>query len=168
MIDVDGVLHQHLPIGMHRIFMRAGQNRAAVLVLVENHVEIAARLGEIELEALGLAAEASEQPAAIILRAHLVKPQLLGLEAGTIGIAPRHADQPALIVVAPIMIEALEVFGVAGGVTAHHRAAVAAAVVKEADLAVTPANDEDRPAADAAGEEIARLRHLAFMSGIKP
>ena len=47
MIDVDGVLHQHLPIGAHRVLMRAGQDDAAALILIEDHVEQIPRFGEV-------------------------------------------------------------------------------------------------------------------------
>ena len=110
--------------------MRPRQDRIAVLILVEDHVEIGARTGEIVFEGLGFAAEASEQPAAVILRAHFEKAHVGGIEAGTIGIAQGHALEPASVVVAPVVIEADEARGVAFGVAAHGCAAMSATVVE--------------------------------------
>src|SRR5262249_54798734 len=136
MVDVDGVFHEQLPVRAHGIFVGARQDRVPAFVLVEDHVEIGTRAGEIVLQALLIAAEADEEPAAIILHARRVETHLLYLEAWSVGILEWDAVQSALIVVAPAVVEAHEALGVAARVAANRRAAVATAVVKDADLAV--------------------------------
>src|SRR5262249_6577581 len=74
----------------------------------------------------------------------------------------------ALVVVGPVVVEAHKIPGVAAGVAAHRGAAMAAAVVKNADLAIIAAHDDERPSADATGQEISGLRHLALVSRIEP
>src|SRR5262245_56362966 len=168
MVNVNCVLHQQLPVRAHGIFVSAGQNRAPGFILVEDHVEILARAREIVFEALGLPAEAGKKPPAVALSTHLIEPHLRALEARPVRVLAGNAVQPALVVVAPIVVEANECLGVAFGMAAYHGAAVPAAVVKQTNSSVAAAHDDERPSADTAREEVARLRHFALVARIEP
>src|SRR5579871_1105536 len=168
MVDVDGVLHEQLPVGAHGIVVGARQDGIPAFILIEDQVEIVARTCEIVFEARGIAGETDEKPAAITLHSRRIKAELVHLEAGPVGILEGNAVQPALVVVGPVVVETQEIPGVAAGVAAHGGAAVAAGVVKDADLAVIATHDDERPSADAAGQEISSLWHLALVSRVEP
>src|SRR3974377_2231450 len=139
MVDVDGVLHEQLPVGAHGIFVGAGQDGVPVFILIEDHVEVVARTGEIVFEARGIAGETDEKPAAITLHSRRIKTKLFHPEAWPVGVLEGNAVQPTLVVVGPVVIETHEIPGFTAVVAAYGGAAVTAGIVENADFAVTAA-----------------------------
>ncbi len=80
----------------------------------------------------------------------------------------RNADQVAVQPVAPAMIGAGEGGGVAFVVAAHAHAAVAAGIQEHVQPALAVPRQDDRLLAHGRHEEVARLRHLAFVAHEQP
>ncbi len=80
----------------------------------------------------------------------------------------RHRVEVAVGLECPAVIAAAEQLRVALGVVANDGAAMSAAVVDHVDLAVAVPRQHDRMLADPRGDEVAGLRHLAFVADIDP
>src|SRR5262249_10629331 len=133
-------------------------------------LEVVASTGKVLLERAGVAVEADEDEAAELLHAldrRDVELAVLG-GVGWQGLAARHADEAPAVVERPGVVTAGEGAAIARLLATPHGATVRARVVDRVQLAIASAREQQRPPADAARHEIARLPHLGGVAEIEP
>ena len=168
------VLDQHFPVAaVHVAQRRPFQDQPALGRAVDHVVDGREAVAEEALEVRPAVVQLDEDEVAVdpeIPHRRQAADQRHVLEAGAVvALAQRDREQRAVGAERPAVIGAAEhLAGVAARLAGDARALVRAAVVVDVDLAVGMARDQDRLAADLAGDEVARLRRLAGMAGIDP
>ncbi len=122
-----------------------------------------------QCERIAVRREAGEHEAAVFRHArhpHHAEFRRRQVERRAIAAARGNGVEIAIRLEAPAVIGAAEAAHIAAGDVAYERAAMAAAIVEDVDLAVLVPDQDDRIAADIACHEIADLRHLAFVPDI--
>src|SRR5207245_592364 len=127
------------------------------------------RAGEVLVERHRSGIEVEEHEAAVALHARRLRQAVIGLlEALRIRVLAGHAVEPAVAVVAPAVVEAGVNLRVAFRLAAHHGAAVAAGIEENAEFVFAVAGEDDGPAADRAGLEVAGRADFGLVPYVDP
>ena len=165
-IAVDRVFGQKLPVGAHRIFLRAADDGHAGLRLVSDDIEIFLYRTEIGVERLGIPVEADEAEVAIDLKprnllhvgcAALLEIRRVGGFAGLAAQRTVQAEHPAVL-------KALEGFCIAMLLATDLRAAMRTGVEHGAQCSLGIAREQDTAAADLTRDEVAGLGKLGSVA----
>ena len=172
MVHVDGVLELQLPVAAEQVFVHAAAEvDLAVGRAVAELVDRVLGVAEMLVEARPLRRQAREHEAAIDAdageAAHAER-RIGEIEILAVAARHRHRVEVAVGLERPAVIAAAEELRVALLLVADDGAAVAAAVVDDVDLAVGVPRQHNRMLADAGGDEVAGLRHQAFVADIDP
>ncbi len=169
-VTIDAVFRQKLPVGTHRIFLRAADDRHSGLGLVANHVEIFFDRAQVVREAFDVLVEADEIKITIAIEAWnllhvggraLLEILCIGRLAGLAAQRPVQAEYPA-------MIETLERFRAAMLLAANLCAAMRAGVEHRPEIAPAVAGEQDISAPDRTGDKVAGLGEFGTVPEIEP
>ena len=167
-VAVHAVFDQQLPVGAHRVFELALDELH--VAKVEGVVDDRERVTHVAFEALDVGVVADEdQPAMVAHLGNRFEAEGLAVEGFAIGLFAGDALEFAARAVDPAVIEAAEVVRAAAlQVPADQVAAMAAGVEQRADLAVVAGDQDQRAAADAAGDEVAGVGEFRHVAGEQP
>src|SRR5258705_84903 len=157
MIVVEAVLDEQLPVRLDVVFLRALYDlHPARLGLVQDKIDVFPRPGEILRQWGSMRIEIQEDESAIAFHPRRLGEPIVGFpEARRIRALSGDTVEPAVAVVAPAVIEAGVVSGVAFGFAAHPRAAMAAGIEEHAHRTRAVAAENHRSAADRSRLEVA-------------
>jgi hypothetical protein len=150
--------------------VRAGQRYHPALGAVELQIQVPAKIPQVLVQAHCMLIQTGENQPPV--RADLGRPQqwpLLALEIPVIGLAEvRHSGQLPFKIVGPSMVRTSKKLRIALFHPAHQHPPMAARVKEHANLPIWAAAHYHRLLSHKAGNEVARVRKLAFVSDVQP
>ncbi len=139
------------------------------LGLVGDQVDVVRRAREVGAQVDGSGVEAGEHEAPVAVDlGRREQAHARAVESRAIAILAGQAVERSGAAVRPRVVEAVHAPGVALGNAADQRPAMPATVVEDPLDAVVAVPEHQRPVADVAGPEVARLRDLRLVADVEP
>ena len=169
-VAVDAVLLQQLPVGVRAVLLRAADDLHAVGPLARDQLQVVGGAGQVGLERfhLGVEADEDEARAGIEARHALQAERRIGLAGVGVRGVDRLVQQLPFVAVDPAVVRAGEVARASAVLATHQGAAMPARIEEGVEVAVAVAVEQQRAAADVAGDEAGRGRELGLVRRVQP